>query len=332
METEAREAPAVAAKLAAGAPVLLGGLAARLRQLRPHYAITAGRGSSGAAGLLAKYLFEERLGLPTTSAAPSVQSIYHRSLELSQALVLVISQSGRSPDLVEFCRAASGPSVLRVGMVNDIASPLAGAVDVSLPLMAGPETSVAATKSCLAAMLMVFGLTAHWRGDDAMLAAFARAPKALADALAQDWSSADTFLDGEGPIYVVGRGPGFAIAKEGALKLKETNALHAEAVSAAEIRHGPYALVGPKLRVVMFAQRDAALEGQLKLKADLEARGSPVMLISPGSATKVAPDDEPVIELIGMLARFYVFASQGAVRRGRSPDAPPMLSKITETR
>jgi glucosamine--fructose-6-phosphate aminotransferase (isomerizing) len=330
METEAREAPSVAARLAAGGPVLLGGLAQRLRTLRPHFAITAGRGSSGAAGLLAKYLFEERLGLPTTSAAPSVQSIYH--LQLEQALVLVISQSGRSPDLVEFCKAASGSGVLRVGMINDVSSPLAGAVDVSLPLMAGPETSVAATKSCLAAMLMAFGLTAHWRGDDAMLAAFARAPKALADALAQDWSSHDAFLDDEGSIYVVGRGPGFAIAKEAALKLKETNALHAEAVSAAEIRHGPFALVGPKLRVVMFAQRDAALESQLKLKEDLEARGSPVMLISPGSATGVAPDDEPVVELIGMLARFYVFAAQAAVRRGRSPDKPPMLSKITETR
>lgn len=335
METEAREAPAVAARLVAEASAQLKQLGERLRAQPPHYAVAVGRGSSDAAALLAKYLFEARLGLPTVSAAPSIRSIYGAQLKLQDALVLAVSQSGRSPDLVEFCRSAAGPNVLRVGMVNDESSPLAEIMDMSLSLAAGPERSVAATKSCIAAMTLVFGLAAHWRDDRDMIAAFERSPRALAQALEQDWSASRAFLDGDGPIYVVGRGPGLAVAAEAALKLKETNGLHAESVSAAEIRHGPLSLAGPDLRIIMFAQNDAAFDGLRKLAADLEQRGCPVLFISSQSSssrTNVDPDAEPVLELLAMLLRFYLFANDGAIRRGRSPDSPPMLTKITETR
>ncbi|MBP9234834.1 MAG: SIS domain-containing protein [Hyphomonadaceae bacterium] len=335
METEARESPSVAARLVERATPRLRELGERLRLLSPRYAVAAGRGSSDAAALLAKYLFEARLGLPTVSAAPSIRSIYGRQLNIEKALVLAISQSGRSPDLVEFCRSATGPDVLRVGMINDEASPLADIMDVLLSLEAGPEKSVAATKSCIAAMTLVFGLTAHWRNDQVMIAAFERAPDVLAAALVEDWSAAEAFFDGDGPIYVIGRGPGLAVAAEAALKLKETNGLHAEAVSAAEVRHGPFALVGPALRVVIFAQRDAAFDGLSKLAGDLEALGSAVLLVSSETAhgqAMVKPDAEPVLELLAMLARFYVLASATALKRGRSPDHPPMLTKITETR
>jgi glucosamine--fructose-6-phosphate aminotransferase (isomerizing) len=334
MEAEARETPVVAARIVAQQSELLKGLGSRLRQMSPRYVLAAGRGSSDAAALLAKYLFEMRLGLPTVSVAPSVHSIYGAKLRLEKALLLAISQSGRSPDLVDFCRSAAGPDVLRVGLVNDAGSPLASAVDVLVPLEAGPERSVAATKTCIAAMTMVLGLVAHWRRDGDLIAAFERSPDVLADALAQDWSAAGTFLDGDGPVYAVGRGPGLAIAAEAALKLKETNGLHAEAVSAAEIRHGPLALAGPDLRVIVFAQRDAALDGLLQTAADLAQKGSRVMLISAAgsSATPVKPDTEATLELLAMLLRFYLFASDGAVRRGRSPDHPPLLTKVTETR
>lgn len=335
MEQEAREAPAVAARLASGNSALLADLGSRLRVLEPRLILAAGRGSSDAAALLAKYVFETRLGLPTVSVAPSVHSIYGAKLRLEKALVLAISQSGRSPDLVEFCRAATGPDVLRVAMVNDVASPLTTAVDVTLPLLAGPEASVAATKSCIAAMTLVLGLVGHWRPESDMAAAFARAASVLDRAIAADWSAADGFLDGDGPVYVVGRGPGLAIAAEAALKLKETSGLHAESISAAEIRHGPYALAGPSLRAIIFAQRDAAFPGLKILAADLVQQGASVLLVSPDTTlpgVHTPADDEPALELIAMLARFYLFANAAALRRGRSPDRPPMLSKITETR
>jgi glucosamine--fructose-6-phosphate aminotransferase (isomerizing) len=258
MERETRESPVVAMRLVDLCSAQLAEVGARLRTLEPRLILAAGRGSSDAAALLAKYVFETRLGLPTVSVAPSVHSIYGAKLTLEKALVLAISQSGRSPDLVEFCRAATGPDVLRIAMVNDAASPLTTAVDVTLPLMAGPETSVAATKSCIAAMTLVLGLAGHWRPESGMTAAFGRAASVLEKSIAADWSGADAFLDGDGPVYVVGRGPGLAIAAEAALKLKETSGLHAESISAAEIRHGPYALAGPSLRVIIFAQRDAA--------------------------------------------------------------------------
>ncbi len=158
METEARESPSVAARLVERATPRLRELGERLRLLSPRYAVAAGRGSSDAAALLAKYLFEARLGLPTVSAAPSIRSIYGRQLKIEKALVLAISQSGRSPDLVEFCRSATGAEVLRVGMINDEDSPLADIMDVFLSLEAGSEKSVAATKSCIAAMTLVFVL------------------------------------------------------------------------------------------------------------------------------------------------------------------------------
>lgn len=334
MEAEARETPAVAARIVSRQGERLKELGGKLRTLAPRYALAAGRGSSDAAALLAKYLFEMRLGLPTASVAPSVHSIYGAQLKLEKALLVAISQSGRSPDLVDFCRSAVGDGVLRVGLINDAASPLASAVDFTVPLEAGPEKSVAATKSCIAAMVLVFGLVAHWRWDSDLIAAFERSPSVLSDALAQDWSAADAFLDGDGPVYVVGRGPGLAIAAEAALKLKETNGLHAEAVSAAEIRHGPLALAGPDLRVIVFAQRDAALNGLLQTATDLEQKGCRVMLVSAALATPtpLKPDAEPTLELLSMLLRFYLFANDAAIRRGRSPDHPPLLTKVTETR
>jgi glucosamine--fructose-6-phosphate aminotransferase (isomerizing) len=334
MEIEARESPDVAARLVADSETLAR-LGARLRSQRPRYALTMGRGSSSAAALLAKYLFELRAGVPTASVTPSVRSVYGRALELEDALLVTISQSGKSPDLVEFCRNATGPHVLRVGLINDASSPLALAVDECLPLRAGAEQSVAATKSCIAAMALAFGLTAYWLEDAAMMAAFERLAATLSDALARDWPDGARFLGGDGPLYVVGRGPALAIAKEAALKLKETNRLFAEAVSGAELRHGPLALAGPDLRVVIFAPRDAAFESMLKLKDDLEARGSPVLFIcsdSQYSRTLVAHDDEAVLELLAMLLRFYLLANESALKRGLSPDHPPQLSKITETR
>lgn len=335
MESEAREAPSAVARLATHGRRPLSQLGARLRDLSPGMALAAGRGSSDAAALLAKYVLETRLGLPTVSVAPSVHSVYGARLHLEKALVLAISQSGRSPDLVEFCRAATGPNVLRVGMINAVSSPLSAAVDITLPLMAGPESSVAATKSCIAAMALILGLSGYWREDAGAIAAFERAGDVLSGALQADWTSAASFLDGEGPVYVIGRGPGLAVAAEAALKLKETNGLHAESVSAAEIRHGPFALVGPPLRAIVFAPRDAAFPGLTTLAADLARRGASVLLISSDPAlpgAHVPADDEPVLELIAMLLCFYLLANAAALRRGRSPDRPPMLTKITETR
>ena len=230
METETRESPAVAARLVTKATARLRELGEQLRVLSPRYALAAGRGSSDAAALLAKYLFEARLGLPTVSAAPSIRSIYGRQLNIEKALVLAISQSGRSPDLVEFCRSATGTDVLRVGMINDETSPLAEIMDAFLPLEAGPEKSVAATKSCIAAMTLVFGLVAHWRNDPVMIAAFERAPDVLAGGLGEDWAAAEDNKGGGAG----GSGSGGSGATGAKARYQELNAKKAEELTQRE--------------------------------------------------------------------------------------------------
>jgi glutamine---fructose-6-phosphate transaminase (isomerizing) len=335
METEISEAPAVAARLVSRASAVLLELGEQLRARPPLYALALGRGSSDAAALLAKYLIETRLGLPTVSAAPSVISIYGSRLHLARALLLAVSQSGRSPDLIDFCRATTGQDVFRLGFINDVTSPLADLVDVCVSLEAGPERSVPATKSCIAAMLLVLGLVGHWRADRDMIDAFERAPQVLANALAADWGKIDSFFDGARSVYVIGRGPGLAIAAEASLKLKETVGVHAEAVSGAEVRHGPFALAGPDLRAIIFAPNDAALPGLRETANQLQRQGVRVLLLTADaslSETHVASDPEPTLELISLLTRFYLVCNAAALRRGRSPDTPPLLSKITETR
>ena len=327
METETRQAPEVAARLVAKASRPLADLGARLRTLSPRVVVAAGRGSSGAASLFARYLIEQNLGVLTTSATPSLSSVYGGRVDMGDALVLAVSQSGQSPDLVQYCLTAGSQGAMRVGMINAEHSALSTAVDITLPLDAGPEKSVAATKSCLAAMLMSFGLVAHWRNDAAMIAAFEATPELLARALATEWPGAEAFMLGDQPLYIIGRGPGLAIAKESALKLKETCGLFAEAHSAAEVRHGPFALAGPNLRAIIYAQRDAARDGLNQLSDAFAAAGSPVLLREwPGG------DTHPALELVALLARFYLLANAAALQRGRSPDTPPGLSKITETR
>ncbi|MEZ6028336.1 MAG: SIS domain-containing protein [Hyphomonadaceae bacterium] len=327
METETREAPRVAARLVTHNSQPLAELGARLRARPPRMVVAAGRGSSGAASLFTRYLVEQHLGIVTTSAAPSLRSVYGGELDLRDALVLAVSQSGQSPDLVEYSLTAGTHGALRIGMINAEHSALASAVDQTFGLEAGPEKSVAATKSCLAAMLLGFGLVAHWRNDPAMIAAFEASPDLLEQALAADWPGADAFMEGGDPLYVIGRGPGLAVAKEAALKLKETCGLFAEAHSSAEVRHGPFALAGPNLRAIVFAQRDAALDGLVQLAEAFRSAGSPVLLLD-------WPQDRthPALELVAMLTRFYLLANASALQRGLSPDTPPRLSKITETR
>lgn len=317
----------MAARLVHHASAPLKELGARLRRSQPRFVVTAGRGSSGAAALFARYLIEQHLGLLTSSAAPSLSSVYGGRLDLRDSLLLAVSQSGRSPDLIEYCEDAGSQGAVRIGMINADRSALANAVDMALPLMAGPEQSVAATKSCLAAMLMAFGLVAHWRDDASMIAAFERSPDLFRRALEERWTEGGAFLEGDQPLYVIGRGPGLAIAKEAALKLKETSGLFAEAHSSAEVRHGPFALAGPNLRVAVFAQHDAAWDGLLDLRDAFRQAGSPTLLLS-------WPDGEtqPALELLALLARFYLLANATALQRGRSPDTPPRLSKVTETR
>src|ERR1700722_14647233 len=220
-------------------------LASDLRARKPAFVATVARGSSDHAALYLKHLVELRLGLACASLGPSIASLYHAPLKLGGAVAIAISQSGRSPDILAMQRAAKDQHALSVAFVNDEGSPLAREADALLPLCAGLERSVAATKSMIASLVAGASLVAHWSGDDELLAALQNLPSVLdSSSAAPPATEAIATLAQASSLFVVGRGATHAIAAEAALKLKETSAIHAEAFSSAEALHGPARLAG----------------------------------------------------------------------------------------
>lgn len=332
MFREAAEAPAAVAHQLAANREAAQALGAELRALNPRAVVTCARGSSDHAATYAKYLIETSTGVLTSSAAMSVSSVYATEPKLDGVLYLAISQSGRSPDLLAACEAAKRGGALVVALVNDESSPLADLADRTLSLHAGPELSVAATKSYIAALAAIAQLIAAWTQDAELAAELDYLPAALNKAWELDWSPAVARLKGAHNLYVLGRGVGFAVAQEAALKFKETCGLHAEAFSAAEVLHGPMALVTKGFPVLVFAQDDESQAGVLEMAKGLEARGADVLLAG-GSGFNVLPTlaAHPSLEPIGRIQSFYRMANALSVARGHDPDRPPHLNKVTET-
>lgn len=335
MARETAEAPGVVARQMAESAAAFSALGARLRDRPPPVVVTCARGSSDHACTYGKYVIETTLGIPVASVGPSIASVYQRRLALDGALFVAVSQSGRSPDLLGLTRAAREAGALVLGLVNDMDSPLPGLCDVAVPLAAGAEQSVAATKSCIAAMAAFLQLAAHWSASPALLDQLPALPGALQAALGCDWYPALAGLEQATGLFTVGRGVGFAAALEMALKCKETSRLHAEAFSAAEVVHGPLALVGPGFPVIALSQADASQPTTREVVARMVALGAPVALAGealdgattlptpPGLAAETAP--------LAALASFYLAIDRVARARGLDPDRPANLLKVTRT-
>jgi len=309
-------------------------IAARLRAAPPRFIATSARGSSDHAATFAKYVFETQLGYPTLSASPSVSSVYATPLKLEGALFLAISQSGKSPDLVRQALDARDAGAHVVALVNVEDSPLAAAAHDVVPLCAGPETSVAATKSYICALSAIVQIVSQWNGDAALAAALDALPDALRATWKLDWSALVDGLANANNLFVVGRGLGLGAAQEAALKLKETCGLHAEGFSAAEVQHGPMALVGAGFPILAFSQSDDTRSSIEKVAGEFAARGANVLLAggkAAGARTLPVVDAHPVIEPMLMIQTFYRLAAALAETRGFDPDVPPHLRKVTET-
>ncbi|MFC4171020.1 SIS domain-containing protein [Microvirga sp. GCM10011540] len=336
MLREAREAPQVVARLLESNAALCRDLGERLRFAPPPFAVTCARGSSDNAATFAKYLLEIHSGLVTASVGPSVTSVYEARPRMRDALFLAVSQSGRSPDILHLANAGREDGALTVALVNDTSSPLASTCEIVLPLHAGPEKSVAATKSFIAALAAGLQLVAHWSQDEELLKALDTLPDVLAQASATDWSEALPLLSQADNLFVVGRGVGFAVAQEAALKLKETSGIHAEAMSSAELMHGPWTLAGDHFPILVLSQRDETLSGVNDLVTKLNEQGVPVVVAgaAEGPATVMLPSVEnthPYLAPIAMIQSFYPLVNAIALSRGRNPDNPPRLRKVTET-
>ena len=334
MYQEAVQAPlAVNAQLAQNASQLRE-LGARLRAEPPRAVVTCARGSSDHAATYARYLIEAHTHVLTSSAAPSVSSVYEAQSDLQGTLFIAISQSGKSPDLLAATRNAKDSGALTVALCNTIDSPLMQLVDVAVPLHAGPERSVAATKSYITSLSCIAQLLANWVEDRRLLATLPQVPEMLARAWECDWTRAVETLRGAVNLFVVARGFGLGIAQEAALKLKETCGLHAEAFSSAEVKHGPMALVRAGFPVLLFTQRDETRVGIQELSAEFAARGARVLIAGADAAGAISLPviaTHPVIEPLLAIQSFYRMANELALARGLDPDRPPHLNKVTET-
>ncbi len=337
MAAEIAEAGAVVRRQLAANAGATAELAADLRARKAPFVATVARGSSDHAALYLKHLVELKLALACASLGPSIASLYHTPLRLAGAVAIAISQSGRSPDIVAMQRTAKHQGAMAIAFVNDEASPLARGADALLSLQAGPERSVAATKSMIAALTAGASLVAHWSDDDDLLAALMKLPSVLnASSAAPPSTEAIETLARAASLFVVGRGATHAIAAEAALKLKETSAIHAEAFSSAEVLHGPAGIIGRGFPVLAFAPADAARPGFFDTLDRLAAFGAAPLLVDVEPhgrwPTMVALDGcHPLLTPIVALHAFYRVAESIARRRGRDPDEPPHLKKVTET-
>jgi glutamine---fructose-6-phosphate transaminase (isomerizing) len=336
MAREFREAPQAVRAQEQGLAQPLAELAARLKRRPPQVVVTCARGSSAHAATFGKHLIERHIGLPVAAAAPNIASVYRQRLQLRDQLFLAVSQSGRSDDLVEQASSAKASGALTVAIVNATDGPLASECDIVLPIGAGPEFSVAATKTFVATLSVLLRLTAAWADDGSLVGPIERLPDRLAAASDLDWSAAVSALIGTISLIAIGRGPTLAIAREASLKLKETCNLHAEAFSGAEFLHGPIALVSSRYPVLMFMPTDAAAEGMRKLAADLHLRG--IALLSAESGAPAAgrlpalPPDHAETDAICLIQSFYAMTIRLAQHLGTDVDHPRHLQKVTRTR
>jgi glucosamine--fructose-6-phosphate aminotransferase (isomerizing) len=342
MLREIEEGAAVVERLVRDGHGALANVQKAVERSSPPFVVIVARGSSFHAGLYGRYLVETVLRLPVVLAAPAVTSIYESPVPYPGAIVLVLSQGGRSPDILAVTEAARHEAGLTVAITNDPGSPLASLGDLLVPLDAGPE-GIAATKSYVAEIAALAAIVARWSGRDDLLAGLERTPAALARAFA----AACRWLDDEPEIIaetaaseralVVSRGYDLATALELALKLKETGAIFADGFSAADLLHGH--VVVATADVPFLAIRPAGRAGESVDRALEVASGygsRPWLLGGPAVAgrRRALSIDHGLPEGLAPLAHIVlgqILAERVARAPGYDPDHPAGLTKVILT-
>ncbi|MGX1133035.1 glucosamine--fructose-6-phosphate aminotransferase (isomerizing) [Streptomyces glaucescens] len=340
MAREMDEQPAVLRRiLQDGAPDIRR-VAQEIAARRPRFVLLTARGTSDNAALYAKYLMEIRLGLPCGLTSMSTITAYGAAPDLTDVLVVTVSQSGGSPDLVASTRAARRAGAITLAVTNNPDSPLAGVAEYHLDILAGPEKALPATKTYTASLLALYLFVEGLRGGDGASA------KPLPDLAGQPLSRKDEVRALAGRyrfaerMVITSRGYGYPTAKEAALKLMETSYIPALSYSGADLLHGPLAMVdnvSPVIAVVTDGRGGEALQPVLDR---LRGRGADLVVFGPrrqvaqASAGFVLPTEgiaeevQPILEIIPL----QLLAYEVTIARGQDPDAPRALAKVTETR
>lgn len=336
MHSEAMAAPSGVRALFATSGGLIDALADALRATSVQAVATVARGSSDHAASHFAYLLLTRLGVLVTSIPPSAITLHQAPIDGKHIAAISFSQSGQSPDLVAAMAGLRLRGALTAALVNDVASPLALSVQHCIDLAVGPEKSIAATKSFIAQLAAGTRMVAAWSRDDALLDALCRLPETLDQALASDWSAAIAPLVDTDRLLVIARGASLAIAAEMALKFKEVCGIQAEAFSAAEVKHGPMALIGAGYPLLVLAPRGPEQAEVLTFAADMRRQGANVLVAAPrGYADAQLPivlSQHEVLDGVSAAQSFYLMVGALARARGLDPDRPPRLNKVTLTR
>ena len=306
----------------------------RIAELNPPFLATCARGSSDYAAMFLKYLVEIGLGLPVVSIGPSIASIYGTDLRLKGSVSIAISQSGESPDLVSLQESARKSGARTVGILNAPESPVGRVSKSVLPIFAGPEHAVAASKSFVGSLIAVCGLYAGMSGDRSIARALRDLPFRLAYALESEWAEAAGPVANSHSLFAIGRGHTLPIAGEAALKLKEICLIHAEAFSAAEVRHGPIALARKGLTALAFVPEGRAKQSVVNVAKEFSSLGAEAICVGGGGDASIGiwqgSPPHPALVPICQIAAFYGFAERLSSRLERDK-VPSVLSKITRT-
>ena len=305
------------------------------------YVLIAARGSSDHAATYAKYAWTTLAGYPVALAAPSLLTMYKAAPRLAGALVVGISQSGQSPDIVAVLEEGKKQGRPTLAITNDGASPLAAMANHVVELHAGAERSVAATKTYTAQLAVMALFAALWSGDPQHLATLQRVPVLIEGALQAAPEVAQRveryrYMD---RCVIIGRGYNYATSFELALKLKELTYVMATSYSSADFRHGPIATVEAGLPVFLVMPTGATYDDMLDLAKELPQRGAELLVISEsGQALSLARTALPlppgVSEWLSPLTTIIpgqLFALHLALAKGFNPDIPRGLHKVTRT-
>lgn len=342
LRDEIREQPTTARRLIDEGREPISRIAAALRETPLDTIVIAARGTSDHAAVYAQYVFGVRHRVTVGLAAPSIVSLYGVEPRFGRSVVIGISQSGESPDVVGVVAAARDQGVPTIAITNSAGSPLSRAAEHAIDLRAGPERAVAATKTYTAELLAVALLSATLSGDDAALAAIDALPDAIAAALETE-AEAERLAATRAGIagcVVLGRGFEYATAREWALKLKELARLLADPYSAADFQHGPLALLEPGFPVLAVAPSGAAapdliaLLGRLRdeFEVDLVVVSDRDDAVALGAGLRLPPDIPDWLMPIVSIVPAQLFAYHLARARGLDPDSPRHIRKVTLTR
>lgn len=335
MRREIDEIPEAVERLLTRGAADIVAVADAARRLDPAFIVTVARGSSDHVCTSLKYNAEILLGVPVASVGPSIGSIYDAPLKLNRGLSLAVSQSGQSPDIVAMAGNAGRDGAMTVALTNDVGSPLARASLHTLDIHAGPELSVAATKTFVTSAVAGLWLLAEWGQNAALIKAIHDLPEHLVAAARIDWPEVRDAIGTHQSLFTLGRGQALAVSNEAALKFKETCQLHAESYSSAEVLHGPVSIVGEGFPVLGFAAGDAA-EGALADIADqISAKGAQVFAttskVQGARCIDHVRTGHGLTDPLSLIVSFYSMVEAFATSRGIDPDAPRHLKKVTET-